>query len=259
MTKKLECEIVQDLLPMYVDDLTSDYTSECVKEHLEECPPCRSIYEMMKDEPVEQVQQNVEEANKLRWYMKKFKVINLLIGVIIACVVFTIGVFGYTELFVNVNANISSDVVQVTELYELENGNIYLKLQVTDGYFINAGTTSFNDTSNPGKGVIELNRTIVPKVYDNSCGGDDLSNACGLVIVFNPETSQSEHIAFGDLGETSVPVNMSLVEYVEQQWKEQSRWTDYDTPLDVVYYEGKNKDDRIILWERGMELPKLEK
>ena len=34
MSDKLRCEIVQDLLPSYVDGLTSDETNEAVKDHL---------------------------------------------------------------------------------------------------------------------------------------------------------------------------------------------------------------------------------
>ena len=40
MSDKLRCEIVQDLLPSYVDGLTSDETNEAVKDHLADCEMC---------------------------------------------------------------------------------------------------------------------------------------------------------------------------------------------------------------------------
>lgn len=259
MSKKLECEIVQDLLPNYVENLTSEYTKERVKEHLDECLPCQSIYELMKEEVGEQVQHNVEEAKKLRWYMKKFKVVYWLVGAAIACAVYTIGIFIYEEIHINANTPVTSEVVEVTELYELENGYIYANLRVTDGYFVNSGGTSFHNDLRPGEGVVDFNRTRVPKVYESDCGGENKDNACGMIIVFNPETSHVEHISFGGKDQSFVPVNMSLIEFIENRWEEELRWNDYGAPLDVVYYEGKNKNDRIVIWERGMELPKLNK
>ena len=45
MSDKLRCEIVQDLLPSYVDGLTSDETNEAIKDHLADCVSCRDMYE----------------------------------------------------------------------------------------------------------------------------------------------------------------------------------------------------------------------
>ena len=52
MKNKLDCEIVKDLLPSYIDKLTSEKTTEAVTEHLGECENCRVIYrEMTNTEP----------------------------------------------------------------------------------------------------------------------------------------------------------------------------------------------------------------
>ena len=42
-----QCEIVQDLLPLYVDGACSEASAEMIKEHLETCADCRAIYEQM--------------------------------------------------------------------------------------------------------------------------------------------------------------------------------------------------------------------
>ncbi len=44
----LPCEIVKDLLPNYVDGLTSDSSTESVEQHLKQCKDCREHYETMK-------------------------------------------------------------------------------------------------------------------------------------------------------------------------------------------------------------------
>ena len=48
MNHKIPCEIIKDLLPLYVDGLTSEATGREIREHLDECGECREIYERMK-------------------------------------------------------------------------------------------------------------------------------------------------------------------------------------------------------------------
>ena len=42
-----QCEIVQDLLPLYVDGACSESSTAMVKEHLESCPECKALYEKL--------------------------------------------------------------------------------------------------------------------------------------------------------------------------------------------------------------------
>jgi len=46
----MKCCIVRDLLPGYLDELTSEETNEEVKKHLEDCAACRTVYEQMSAE-----------------------------------------------------------------------------------------------------------------------------------------------------------------------------------------------------------------
>ena len=39
--KKISCNIIRDILPLYLDDVVSDDTKELVEEHLETCDACR--------------------------------------------------------------------------------------------------------------------------------------------------------------------------------------------------------------------------
>lgn len=47
MSDKLPCEVIQDLLPLYVDELTQDVTGHLIGEHLKECESCNSKYHNM--------------------------------------------------------------------------------------------------------------------------------------------------------------------------------------------------------------------
>lgn len=48
--KEITCAVVQDLLPMYAEDLTSEQTARMVKSHLENCGQCRAFYENCQKE-----------------------------------------------------------------------------------------------------------------------------------------------------------------------------------------------------------------
>lgn len=53
MKNDLTCEVVQDLLPSYVDHLTSDVTNTAIETHIRECADCRRILsDMQTPEPV---------------------------------------------------------------------------------------------------------------------------------------------------------------------------------------------------------------
>ncbi len=43
----MDCNIIRDLLPLYVDDCCSEESKKNVEAHLENCPECRKIHEAM--------------------------------------------------------------------------------------------------------------------------------------------------------------------------------------------------------------------
>ena len=49
MKNDLTCEVVQDLLPSYVDGLTSDVSNQAVEQHLKTCESCRNFYSEMRE------------------------------------------------------------------------------------------------------------------------------------------------------------------------------------------------------------------
>ena len=45
----MKCEVVRDLLPSYIDGLTSSVTNEEIEKHLDECVICRQYYREMRE------------------------------------------------------------------------------------------------------------------------------------------------------------------------------------------------------------------
>ena len=48
----MNCNVVMDLVPLYVDDCCSEESSKLVKEHLENCESCRKTYSAMNPKSV---------------------------------------------------------------------------------------------------------------------------------------------------------------------------------------------------------------
>ena len=72
--KKINCNIIKDILPLYVDGVVSDDTKEMVEEHLEYCEECKKEVGLMKQElyiPAEK-EVSIIKNFKSKWRKKKF-------------------------------------------------------------------------------------------------------------------------------------------------------------------------------------------
>ena len=49
MKNNLTCEIVEDLMPSYIDSLTSEVTNKAVREHLSQCDKCKNKLDTMSE------------------------------------------------------------------------------------------------------------------------------------------------------------------------------------------------------------------
>lgn len=87
---KVNCNIIQDLLPLYVEQLVSEKSKIEIEEHLKECSQCTKVYEemnMLKPH----IQYSREPAESFRKYVKnKKRRLGIKIAVITALVVMTI-------------------------------------------------------------------------------------------------------------------------------------------------------------------------
>ena len=46
--EQMNCDIIRDLIPSYVDEVCSESTKRCVEEHLGSCGGCRQMLETYK-------------------------------------------------------------------------------------------------------------------------------------------------------------------------------------------------------------------
>lgn len=116
----MECGIIKDLLPSYIDGLTSDVSNHMIEEHLEKCAECREYLEEMESEltsgkytEINKVQAKVEIRvfKKLRRRMFYAVIVTLFIVALLCGV--------YEAYFCVGTSTLSSDV-EIT--YENEDG-----------------------------------------------------------------------------------------------------------------------------------------
>lgn len=73
MSKELDCEIVRDLLPLYLEGLTSPGTSAAVEAHLAGCPACANVRENMAAPAADPVEKGADPAQKEVDYLKRVR------------------------------------------------------------------------------------------------------------------------------------------------------------------------------------------
>lgn len=115
MKHNLPCELVRDLFPSYIDDLTSDVTNILLEEHVKECEKCREILRRMQETTEGII--HFEEKKEID-FLRKTKKINQkkIWGSIIGTFVFIVIVYflaTYVIGYTTAHDNIKCEVVSV--------------------------------------------------------------------------------------------------------------------------------------------------
>jgi predicted anti-sigma-YlaC factor YlaD len=71
---KISCEIIKDLLPLYLDGVCSNDSKAAIEEHLTDCDNCESeLQAMQKLLPPDNTEQNLNEAEAIKKLSKRWK------------------------------------------------------------------------------------------------------------------------------------------------------------------------------------------
>ena len=85
----LPCDIVQDLLPSYVDGILSDTSTCAVAKHLQSCKTCHDMYDDMvtdelRQDNTDQQEKEIDYLKKVRSKTRHFTLAAILIAVLLA-------------------------------------------------------------------------------------------------------------------------------------------------------------------------------
>lgn len=78
MDRELDCEIVKDLLPLYVDGMVSDVSKKSIEKHLTHCTDCNEVYHNMTFHLEAEAQPS--EVQDVKKFLKKTKHMYLFYG-----------------------------------------------------------------------------------------------------------------------------------------------------------------------------------
>lgn len=122
-----KCEIINDLLPLYIDNVCSDESKQLVEEHLKICNNCRKEYELLlNDAPVpSNTDDTIIRKIKHRLHIEKI-IVGFSVAIILFLFLGTAAVIGTTHLlngYSNMNTEITLDMISITED---EAGNVWL-------------------------------------------------------------------------------------------------------------------------------------
>ena len=94
----MNCNIINDILPLYVDGVVSEDTKNAVEEHLATCSDCSNKLQRLKIELESEIREQAAQAEKkallaAKKKLRKKRIITALISACVAFVILVIGVF----------------------------------------------------------------------------------------------------------------------------------------------------------------------
>lgn len=100
--KKISCDVIKDVLPLYVDGVVSDATKEMVEEHLSSCDSCREEAKILQQDIVLPSTKNIQLSEamafkKMKSYLRKKNVI-IFVSTMIAAILLVVGIHSYAIL-----------------------------------------------------------------------------------------------------------------------------------------------------------------
>ncbi len=176
----ITCEVIRDLMPLYVDDVLSSDSKTLVEEHLETCEDCTDYYHALKEPEgdYKQMRKSDEKAafKRIKGTLKKKRLITILVtAVCIAALGF--GLFyglvvhekyiPYEEsgLYVSEEAiRTDRNYYKSTGLYSPDGETLFLYMTTT------AYTQMRNNTSMAGVPIISLDMAARTSTIEDDNG-----------------------------------------------------------------------------------------
>ena len=82
---KFDCEIIQDLLPLYIDDVCSTKSKDAIEEHILGCAKCKELLSELGNQEVTQ-ELSIEKNRVIEKHLKKERKRSTMIGLFTAAI-----------------------------------------------------------------------------------------------------------------------------------------------------------------------------
>lgn len=254
--KKISCDVIKDLLPLYKDDVCSEKSKDLIEEHLSECEDCREYLDALNSElpPVTLAQdkagaKNANESGSsasdgietLRRISRQINWLKVVVVLSAAITVFVVStalslVKEYNPELYLFDRRVAAEDIKMTELYRLENGDFYFTLEseypcspIWYGARIDSPDSEYSESYDNGESCISLEKV-----------------------------SKLEHLFLSRLDSRKYSFVVPAAETVEQEqlFPDDSDFWDFPAAVHknaLIYYQGKH-NKKFTIWEEGQEV-----
>lgn len=208
--KKTPCEVIKDLLPLYIDDICSEKSKEIIEEHLLECEECRNYLDSIKgDIPFIDTELDVAEIQEAESSFFKNVKHKMIIQKWIFCGTLLAIAFGLFLIYENPMGNkflnkiplldkrISVMDIEVCDVYQLENGYVYFTLNSKKPFTIPSyyailsedESKGYNESYEDGYNSVTVKRSL----WDEIFGRVSINTQMSFVVPLKEEIDGAVH------------------------------------------------------------------
>ncbi len=253
---KISCDVIRDLLPLYKDDVCSEKSKDLIEGHLPECEDCREYLDALNSElpPVTLAQDGTGAKNgnesgssasdgieTLRRISRQINWLKVVVVLSAAIMVFVVStslslVKEYNPELYLFDRRVAVEDMQMTELYQLENGDFYITLEsehpcspVSYGGRIDSPDSEYSESYDNGESCLSLEKV-----------------------------SRLEQVFLGRLDSQTYSFVVPAEETVGQEeiFPDDSDFWDFPAAVhknSFIYYQGKH-NKRFTIWKEGQEI-----
>lgn len=174
---EIKCTIIQDVLPLYIDEVVSQDTKEMVEQHLQQCDSCRKEYETMKRKLYIPAENKDSLFNNISKKWRKKKMLTSILSIFVTAVILS-GAFIYV-LYYETVVPYSEDLIKIerqneTQLVSHYFGESYASVNEThpmpleiEGAIKNVSFIFYTKTiaASPSRNLIDRNKKLNEQHY----------------------------------------------------------------------------------------------
>ena len=215
---RLPCEVIEDLLALYHDDVCSELTKEIVEEHLAQCASCKAKLDLIEEE-IHFPQQDYEAVDTLKKIKKKVKIKEIR-SILVTVTILVVFMVGFYQLQYKLRP-VSTEKMKVTEVARLSDGSVGFKVHMR------------------GKSTFQT----VNVIYDTDKKG--ILYMTPISAVFSDTTKYKKVNCFYNTGKS----------FTYKSYGGSNSSEEYPAKNIKKIYLGTEKD-HVLIWKEGMSLPK---
>jgi len=184
----MNCNIIKDLMPSYIDSICSKETVAAIEEHIEHCQKCKEALKLMQQPPVKKSETNVVAAKEPFKRINKKRRLQVITAILMTFILTIIGFLVVQDVGVVNNFFFP----KVSAIIEIEDGmEDWESIHFTDFHFNNQDYLMY--------GRLFGKKEIVNSAYNESDVLLRVKDEKGNVIIDELQISPGKSIKLKDL------------------------------------------------------------